>query len=146
MDITGHMKAILTDLVWAWLVIWLFNTTAGQTFLAGRSGQPLETARSLYWVSLVYHAAAFFVGGATAGIVAENTNASSAASWASLLNVGLITLILILLYTVMAVAAHLLYWYWSVASLVAFATFSITSVVLGVIIAWLAYVHDIKDL
>ena len=57
---TGKMEssyasfgAMLWDIGCAFFLIWLFHTTAGQTFLGGRCGSPDTVARVLFWLSLI---------------------------------------------------------------------------------------------
>jgi hypothetical protein len=90
---------LAADLIWPWLVIWLFNTAGGRTFLEGRSRQAPDVAEVLYWC---------FTHG------------------------------------IMALGASLLYWHWSVASLVVFLAFGVTSVTTAVIVALLAYLGDLR--
>ena len=120
-------------LLWPWLVIWLFNTTAGRTFLEGRSGDPLAVVGWLYWASLVYHVAVFFVA---CGLLA----AADAANGDSFpVDTGAMALI----NSIYVLMAQLLYWYWSVASLAVFAVFSVTVPMTAAVIAWVRHVHDI---
>ena len=114
----------LGDLLWPWLVIWLFNTHAGHTFLRGRSLQPLEVAEGVYWLSLVYHVAAFFAGAAMIDLSDSCRDDAGG---------------LLVEHSFVAAAAHVLFWYWSVASLAVFVVFSVTAVLTAVIMAGLRH-------
>ena len=121
---------ILGDWFWPWVVIWLFNTAAGRTFLEGGSGQPLDVAgEAMYRFSFVYHVAAFVVG---SNLIDQDDLDSFRSNMGGT----------VVAHSTVALVAHLFYWYWSVASLAVFGVFSITAVVTGATVAWLKYVHD----
>ena len=130
----------LGDLLWPWLVIGLFNTAAGRTFLEGRSGQPLEVAGSLYWFSLAYHVAAFFVAVGLINLSYFALQSGAGALMQFVNDVGG----LLCLNALFAGLGHGLYWYWSVASLAVFCVFSITALLTGAIGALLEHLYSIK--
>ena len=113
---------LLTDPLWPWLVIWLFNTSAGEAFLTGRSGQPLEVAGALYWLSLAWYIAAAIVACLVEKPPYSFRDAAS---------------LLVFMHSLFAGAACFFYWHWSTASLAVFLVFSVTAVMTGAFVVLL---------
>ena len=141
----GHSAAprrtmdILTgiDFVWPWLVILLFNTAAGRTFLEGRSGRPLEVARVVYWCSLLCHS------GAAAGSIFWGGKLVDSRKKFLLKDYLVLTISLLFFYSLISLAAHLFYWHWFVASLAVFLVFGVTTVIHSVTIVYLSHVYGL---
>ena len=123
-DVMGMV--VLCDLFWPWLVICLFNTEAGRTFLEGRSGQSLDAVLSLYFVPLVYHVIAAFVAFCLFGTSSSNSFREMACG-------------LLGAHSFIALLATLLCAPLSVASVVVLLVFSVTVVLPLAVLAWLRY-------
>ena len=50
---SSGLNPIGWDMAYAFFLIWFFWTTAGQTFVSGRSGSPDAVARWLFWLTLI---------------------------------------------------------------------------------------------
>ena len=118
---------VLGDLFWPWLVIWLFNTSAGQTLVPGRYlEEPIEWS---YAWSVGYHFVVLMAAGGLAEWLETSKGRSS-------------TIALVGTHSLVAVVAHY-YQHWCVASRAVFALFSITALLTVVTVEWLAYVYHV---
>ena len=142
---------LLSDMLCMWLLVWFFHTPAGRTLLEGRawlgSGAPSETAGGFFWVSLIVHLVIFLPLAAFGGFKPEK-KVSQADRSGPFLDRGLESLYggggMIVRQTekgtlerllapppvaveilVVLLPAHVLYWYWSIASLSIMLSFTI---------------------
>ena len=112
---------VLSDLLWPWLVIWLFNTAAGRTFLLGRLGRPLAVAGDgMYNFGIFYHCIV---------CVAMYRIINWSDSRGSLATLAVFLAYLAMFHSIIAALAQGFYWYWSVGSLWVFCLFSFTAAV-----------------
>ena len=137
-----------------WLLIWFFHTQAGRTLLEGRewlgSRAPSDTAGGFFWVSLIVHLAICLPLGNLGGFIVEKKGSQADRS-GPFLDRGLASLYggggIIVWQTkkgtldrfsaispvaieilLVILPAHVLYWYWSIASLSIMLSFTIAGV------------------
>ena len=129
--------------VWQWFLIWFFYTDAGKTLLVGRQWfdtVPLsEVNRTLFWISLGVHFGLMLFFGWVVNAVCEWTERRATGrpkpfrerTLLALFNGGgtfyshkkdgsaelEVTGIPIAIFSVVSFVAHVVYWYWSAASL-----------------------------
>ena len=121
------------DTVGIWWLVWFFYTDAGKTFLVGRTffGQEL-TEPGLFGVSLFCWFAVIVLMGVVIGVreaawdkAAPNVKARS---WPYHEAISGGICVSFLLLAMMILAAHLLYWYWSRATILLFWSFFVAVV------------------
>ena len=129
-DVTISM---IWDTVDIWLLVWFFYTDAGKTFLVGRTffGQEL-TEPGLFGVSLFCWFAVIVLMGVVIGVreaawdkAAPNVKARS---WPYHEAISGGICVSFLLLAMMILAAHVLYWYWSRATILLFWSFFVAVV------------------
>ena len=132
-DVGYSSISTICDTVGIWVLVWFFGTDAGKTFLIGRTcfGQELTEAGPVgisflcWFCVLVLSGVALWVNQNVGGISKPNAETryylyEEAISW-------------FMLFTMMILAAHILYWYWSRATILLFWSY-LVAVVLTVII------------
>ena len=128
------------DVAFALSLAWFFHTYAGQTFLEGRSWigdtPPWGVQRGLYFLSLIAWAA-------LARLAARLLKETSTGMAAGPKNVYADSGVVCYAFEVFVfLGLHLLYWYWSVASLLIFLIFLATGVVTEVVrVCWVRHLH-----
>ena len=151
---TGTEWPILWDTAYALFLAWFFWTTAGQTFVSGRSGSPDAVARRLFWLTLIACVALVVILISTFETRVNKRNKAIAPKKSepypdrdlmSLYGGGGVFFIyeivdgkltknaiiqiaasLMCKETVAFILVHLFYWYWSVVSVTIFLVFVVT--------------------
>ena len=152
------------DMFCMWMMIWFFHTSAGRTLLEERAWigdkLPSDSAGALFWVSALFHFFSMAPFGVLADSVDKKRKSFSSDRSQPFPDRGLISLVAgggvlveqtgkgtsqfeivpaIGMDLLVALVAHVFYWYWSIASLMIMLSFAITGVLMEGIRMWFVY-------
>ena len=156
----GASKALWMTVLWdvgsALFLAWLFYTTAGRTFLAGRSGHPDTAATGMFWLSLVWSIAAIIGIGWIGMRIYKKDLAIGASCPEPYTDRGLLSLFggggvffipgkegkggvvddnvpPVMSESIFFFLAYVFYWHWSVASVAIFSVFILSGVLTEIV-------------
>ena len=150
---SSGLNPIGWDMAYAFFLIWFFWTTAGQTFVSGRSGSPDAVAQWLFWLTLVACVAIIVIVVRVGGWVNKRNEAIAPTKSEPYPDRDLMSLYggggvffgyeivdekvtkneiinpylsLVAMEAAFFIFAHVFYWYWSVVSVTIFLVFVVT--------------------